>query len=216
MVQPSRHGRWINVRPSTYGRQVSALGHVGTAFVTVFPAELPDKTMIATVVLTTRYRRPGLVWLGAATGFTVHVIIAVAAGSLFALLPGAVVDVAAAALFAAGAVILWRTADEPATVDDGTPVPATGARQVVLASAGLILVAEWGDLTQLATAGLAARTGDPLFIGLGALAALWCVAALAATGGAALTRVLPVHLLRRIAAVVFLLLAVVSIIDLVR
>jgi putative Ca2+/H+ antiporter (TMEM165/GDT1 family) len=193
---------------------MSALGHVGTAFVTVFPAELPDKTMIATVVLTTRYRRPGLVWLGAAAGFTVHVVIAVAAGSLFAL-TGGPRRPGAAALFATGAVILWRTADEPATVDDGIPVPVTTGRQVVVASAALILVAEWGDLTQLATAGWQ-RTADPLFIGLGALAALWCVAALAATGGAALTRVLPVHLLRRIAAVVFLLLAVVSIVELVR
>jgi putative Ca2+/H+ antiporter (TMEM165/GDT1 family) len=195
---------------------MSALGHAGTAFVTVFPAELPDKTMIATVVLSTRYRRPALVWLGAAAGFTVHVVVAVAAGSLFALLPSAVVDVAAAVLFAAGAVILWRTADEPTAVEDGTVTPVASSRQIVVASATVILVAEWGDLTQLATAGLAARTSDPLFIGLGAVVALWCVAALAATGGAALTRVLPVHLLRRIAAVVFLVLAVISIVELFR
>jgi putative Ca2+/H+ antiporter (TMEM165/GDT1 family) len=172
--------------------------------------------MIATVVLTTRYRRPALVWLGAAAGFTVHVVVAVAAGRLFALLPSAVVDAVAAALFAAGAVILWRTAEEPTSVDDGTVLPAASARQIVVASATVILVAEWGDLTQLATAGLAARTADPLFIGLGALAALWCVAAIAAMGGAALTRVLPVHLLRRIAAVVFLLLAVISVVELFR
>jgi putative Ca2+/H+ antiporter (TMEM165/GDT1 family) len=195
---------------------MSALGHAGTAFVTVFPAELPDKTMIATVVLSTRYRRPAVVWVGAAAGFTVHVVLAVGAGSLFALLPSAVVDVAAAALFTAGAVILWRTADDPTTVEDGTDVPVASTRQIVVASATVILVAEWGDLTQLATAGLAARTSDPLFIGLGALLALWCVAALAATGGAALTRVLPVHLLRRIAATVFLLLAVISIAELFR
>jgi putative Ca2+/H+ antiporter (TMEM165/GDT1 family) len=195
---------------------MSALGHAGTAFVTVFPAELPDKTMIATVVLTTRYRRPALVWVGAAAGFTVHVVVAVTAGRLFALLPSAVVDAVAAALFAAGAVILWRTDTEPASVDDGTVLPAASGRQIVVASATVILVAEWGDLTQLATAGLAARTADPLFIGLGALSALWCVAALAAMGGAALTRVLPIHLLRRIAAVVFLLLAVISIVELFR
>jgi putative Ca2+/H+ antiporter (TMEM165/GDT1 family) len=195
---------------------MSALGHAGTAFVTVFPAELPDKTMIATVVLTTRFRRPALVWLGAAAGFTVHVVVAVAAGRLFALLPGAVVDVVAAALFALGAVLLWRTDDAAASVDDGTTVAAKSAGQIVVASAAVILVAEWGDLTQLATAGLAARTADPLFIGVGALAALWAVAALAATGGAALTRVLPVSLLRRIAAVVFFVLAIASLVELFR
>jgi putative Ca2+/H+ antiporter (TMEM165/GDT1 family) len=195
---------------------VSALGHAGTAFITVFPAELPDKTMIATVVLTTRYRRPALVWVGAAAGFTVHVIVAVAAGRLFSLLPSTVVNLAAAALFAIGGVVLWRTSDEPTAVDDGTVVAPKSAGQIVIASAAVILVAEWGDLTQLATAGLAARTADPLFIGLGALAALWCVAGLAATGGAALTRVLPVHLLRRIAAVVFVLLAVLSVVEVIR
>ena len=51
------------------------------AFVTVFPAELPDKSMFATIVLVTRYRRPGWVWVGVVAAFTVHVVVAVAAGS---------------------------------------------------------------------------------------------------------------------------------------
>ncbi len=56
-----------------------AASDAARAFATVFLAELPDKTMIATVVLVTRYRRPGWVWLGAAAAFTVHVVVAVAA-----------------------------------------------------------------------------------------------------------------------------------------
>jgi putative Ca2+/H+ antiporter (TMEM165/GDT1 family) len=196
---------------------MSAFGHAGTAFITIFPAELPDKTMIATVVLTTRYRRPLLVWLGASAGFAVHVVVAVTTGRLLALLPSIAVDVAAAVLFAAGAVILWRAAPEGSAEPRGeTAVTVTKRRPIVVASATVILVAEWGDLTQLATAGLAARTADPLFVGIGALAALWAVAALAVTGGAALTRVLPVHLLRRIAAGVFAVLAVFTIVEAVR
>ena len=57
------------------------------AFATVFPAELPDKTMIATIVLVARYRRPLWVWIGAVAAFTVHVTVAVAAGSAIGLLP---------------------------------------------------------------------------------------------------------------------------------
>ena len=40
-----------------------------TAFGAVFLAELPDKTMFASVVLTTRYKRPLAVWTGAAAAF---------------------------------------------------------------------------------------------------------------------------------------------------
>src|SRR4051794_8443078 len=163
VLVPAR-GCSLNPTPHTYRlghafparcrARMSALGHAVTAFVTIFPSELPDKTMIATVVLTTRYRRPSLVWLGACAGFTVHVVVAVAAGRLFALLPGAVVAAAAAVLFAVGAVILWRGADEATSVDDAAAAPAARGHQIVFAAAAVILVAEWGDLTQLATAGL--------------------------------------------------------------
>ena len=78
------------------------------AFATVFPAELPDKTMIATIILVTRYRRPLWVWVGAVSAFTVHVIVAVAAGTAIGLLPDAVVKAVVAVLFAVGAVLLFR------------------------------------------------------------------------------------------------------------
>ena len=47
----------------------------------------------------------------------------------------------------------------------------------------LILVAEFGDLTQIMTANLAARYDDPLSVGLGAVLALWAVAGLGILGG---------------------------------
>ncbi|MCU1358388.1 MAG: hypothetical protein JWM89_3806, partial [Acidimicrobiales bacterium] len=62
------------------------------AFATVFPAELPDKTMIASIVLVARYRRPLWVWLGAIAAFAVHVVVAVAAGSAIGLLPDTLVS----------------------------------------------------------------------------------------------------------------------------
>src|SRR5699024_6444473 len=63
------------------------------AFATVFPAELPDKSMVATIVLVTRYRRPALVWVGVVAAFGVHSVVAVAAGSVIGLLPETVVQV---------------------------------------------------------------------------------------------------------------------------
>ncbi len=80
-----------------------------TAFVLIVPVELPDKTFVATLVLATRYR-PLPVWLGVVAAFGVQCAIAVAAGGLLTLLPETPVQLAAAALFAVGAVILFHSA----------------------------------------------------------------------------------------------------------
>jgi putative Ca2+/H+ antiporter (TMEM165/GDT1 family) len=185
------------------------------AFGTVFPAELPDKTMIATIILVTRYRRPGLVWCGAVAAFTVHVIVAVAAGSAIGLLPDAVVKSVVAALFAAGALLLLRAARSGSEDDvDATEVTLATARATVAGSFGLVVLAEWGDLTQLATASLAASSGEPIGTGLGALLALASVAAIAATFGRQLVRRVPIHKVNYVGAAVFAGLAVWTLVEL--
>jgi putative Ca2+/H+ antiporter (TMEM165/GDT1 family) len=193
------------------------LGAVLAAFIAVFPAELPDKTMVATIVLVTRYRHPLAVWVGAAAAFTIHVFVAVVAGKLLSLLPDAVVSIATAVLFAGGAVVLWRSATRAAADEEldtaADPVSASFG-EAALGSFGVVLVAEWGDLTQLATASLAASSGEPLATAIGALAALWAVAALAVTTGRALSNRLPIALLQRIAAGVFAALAAWSLAEL--
>lgn len=186
------------------------------AFATVFPAELPDKTMLATVVLVTRHRRPGWVWVGAVSAFTVHVVVAVLAGSAIGRLPRTPVQLGVAALFLAGAVLLVRAA-RAHDVDevDGVSTPtASTVRATVVGSFGLVVAAEWGDLTQLATASLAARSGEPLGTGAGALLALAAVAALAATFGRQLIARVPLQKVNYAGAVVFAALAVWTVVDL--
>jgi putative Ca2+/H+ antiporter (TMEM165/GDT1 family) len=199
------------------------LGAALKAFAAVFPAELPDKTMIATVVLVARYQRPLPVWLGAAAAFTVHVVIAVAAGQLLSLLPDTAVTLATAALFIAGAALLWRESSggrKPEDEDhelggDGAMAAATRSDlSVVAASFGVIVLAEWGDLTQLATAGIAASTGEPVMVAIGALLALWSVAAIAAGLGRTIAARLPVDKLQRAAAFVFAALALITLSEL--
>ena len=191
--------------------------HVLTTFATIFPAELPDKTMVASLVLTARSGQPLGVWAGASTALVAHAGLAVAAGGLISALPDRLVALVAAVLFAAGAVVLLR---EGGGIDEGEAVAGRGgigtrwgAARTALA---VVFVAEWGDLTQLATASLAARSGDPLSVFLGAALALTAVAGIAVLSGRALLRVLPVVLLRRIAAAVFASLAVVSVVEVVR
>ncbi|HTN99407.1 MAG TPA: TMEM165/GDT1 family protein [Microthrixaceae bacterium] len=187
------------------------------AFLTVFPAELPDKTMVATIILTTRYRRPLWVWVGAVSAFAIHVTVAVAAGSAIGLLPDTIVKSVVAALFATGAVLLFRAAQSGEEEDTDTDVVATATiRSTVIGSFGLILLAEWGDLTQLATASLAASSGAPIATGIGALLALACVAAIAATFGRQLVARVPLNKVNYIGAAVFAALAIFTLVELLR
>jgi putative Ca2+/H+ antiporter (TMEM165/GDT1 family) len=174
-----------------------------TTFALIFPAELPDKTAIASLILGTRYR-PSWVFAGVAAGFTVHAVLAVTAGSLLGLLPHRWLQGIVAGLFVLGAVVLLRgrhfedlkSADTEATF-----------WRVATTSFLVILVAEFGDITQIVTANLAARYRDPVAVGVGALAGLLGVAVLAITGGRALMRVLPIEWLTRGAALAMLVLA---------
>lgn len=174
-----------------------------TTFALVFPAELPDKTAIASLFLGSRYRA-SWVFAGIAAGFAVHVVLAVTAGSLLALLPHRLVEGVVAGLFVFGAIVLLRGRHEEALEESETE---PSFWKVATTSFVVILVAEFGDITQILTANLAARYRDPLAVGTGALVALTAVALLAITGGRALLRVLPITWLARAAALAMLVLA---------
>jgi putative Ca2+/H+ antiporter (TMEM165/GDT1 family) len=181
-----------------------------TVFGVVFVGELPDKTAVASLVLGLRYR-PLLVLAGVWTAFVIHVVVAVAAGGLIARLPRTPVELTTAALFLAGAVLLLRSnPDEALEAGEQNAAKVTGERsprQVVLASFGIVLVAEFGDLTQILVATLAARYDDPIAVGIGGLAALWSVAALAVAFGRTLLKVVPLRRVQQAAAVALLVLA---------
>ena len=189
-----------------------SLAIAATAFAVIFPAELPDKTALASLLLGSRYR-PAWVFTGVAAAFAVHVGLAVAAGSLLALLPHRPVEIVVAVLFALGAVLLLRGrpggdggGDEHVEVHGKEP----GFWRVSWTSFAVILVAEFGDLTQIATASLAAHYHDPLSVSTGAVLALWAVAALAIAGGRGLLKILPLTWITRIAAAIMLVLAGIS------
>src|SRR5690348_16551411 len=80
-------------------------------FAAIFPAELPDKTFVATLVLSTRYP-PLPVWIGASAAFVVQTVVAVTAGGLLSLLPHQPVRAVTAMLFLIGAIVLLRTQAE--------------------------------------------------------------------------------------------------------
>jgi len=182
-------------------------------FILILPAELPDKTLVATLVLSTRYR-PWPVWIGVSSAFVVQSAVAVIAGGLLAQLPRTPVLAVTAALFATGSVLLFRQGDEDPEAEESevkrTPPAEHSARRIATVSFGVLFAAEWGDLSQLLTAGLAARYDDPLGVFIGSWLALALVAGIAVVAGRSLLRVIPVLLVRRIAAVLFAALAIVT------
>ncbi|MBO8196234.1 TMEM165/GDT1 family protein [Streptomyces oryzae] len=174
-------------------------------FGVVFLAELPDKTALAGLMLGTRYRA-SYVFAGVAAAFLVHVTLAVAAGSVLTLLPHRLVQGIVGVLFLVGAAVLLLKKDD--AEEEQARKPADQSFWKVAGSGFmLILVAEFGDLTQIMTANLAARYDDPLSVALGAVLALWAVAALGILGGRTLMRYVPLRLITRIAALLMLALA---------
>jgi len=178
-------------------------GLFAAVFGLIFLAELPDKTILATVVLATR-NPPLAVFFGVAGAFTFQSLVAVAFGSVLTRLPPQAVRVAAALLFLGFAVSMWLSRDEEGELrvqadDQGRFWRAAGKSFVV------IFLAEWGDLTQLATAALVAKHGQPLTVFLGATSALWAATALAAAAGHKAGRHIRPRHLKKAAAIVFAL-----------
>ncbi|HEU5473236.1 MAG TPA: TMEM165/GDT1 family protein [Actinophytocola sp.] len=183
----------------------SALLAFGTAFALVFVVELPDKTMVATLILTTRYR--GLpVFVGVTCAFAVQCVIAAGFGSVLTLLPERVVAGVVAVLFGLGAVLLLREGfghDPDEGVEAGGGPAAVSFVRAALTSFGVLFAAEWGDASQFAIAGLTARFSAPVAVGLGGWLALTTVAGIAVLlGGRIRGRIRP-RLIQRIAGFVF-------------
>jgi putative Ca2+/H+ antiporter (TMEM165/GDT1 family) len=152
---------------------------------------------------------PRAVWIGAASAFVVHVVIATTIGvGLFRVFPHRVVEVVVAVMFLVGAVFAIR--EKPDEEIDLVERETMTGRQVGTAAFVVVFVAEWGDLTQILTANLAAHYHSALSVGVGAVLALWSVALIAVVGGQSLVRYINVVVLHRCMAVVLVVLAIVT------
>lgn len=187
-----------------------------TALALIVPVELPDKTFVATLVLATRYR-PLLVWIGVGLAFFVQTLVAVTAGGLLTRLPHRPVVAVAALLFLVGAIVLLRGAAKADTEEaesehefEAKVRPGVTGLRAVGASFGVLFLAEWGDLSQLLTAGMVVRTKDPVSVFVGALLGLLIVSGLGALLGRALLSRVRLSTIRRAGGGLCLLLALLS------
>jgi putative Ca2+/H+ antiporter (TMEM165/GDT1 family) len=182
-----------------------------STFALIFLAELPDKTFFATLIMASK-RSPLAVFLGAASAFAVQSLVAVAFGGAVSLLPPTIIHVAAGLLFLAFAVVMWMKKEES---EEGIEAESKGMGKGFAPTVGaaflMIFIAEWGDLTQLATAALEAKYRAPLTIFVAATLALWTVTALGATLGHHAKKVVKPRILQKVAAVAFALVGLVFI-----
>ena len=185
------------------------LGLGVTVFTVIFLLELPDKTALAALLLATRHR-PLPIFLGTAAAFVIQSAVAVAAGSIFALLPREPVRIGAGILFLVMAALLVRQNLKKTEVQEEREVEREEQRhrRPFVTAFIVVFVAEWGDLTQLATAALQARYREPVVVFVAATLALWAVSAIAVGLGNRLGAWIPERPLQFAAAGVMVLVAI--------
>jgi putative Ca2+/H+ antiporter (TMEM165/GDT1 family) len=185
-------------------------------FALMFVLELPDKTMIAIIVMSTRARSL-LIFFGAASAFLVQMGIAVGAGGLLTLLPVHLKDVIVAVLFLGGGAYLLfvpeKMEEEKGARDGARELAGTRFKEIATAFT-IVFVAEFGDLTQIQAVNFTIKTHQPLEVYLAGSAALVLVAFLGAYGGQFLQRVVPIKWIRRGGGVIFAALGVYTLVRL--
>jgi putative Ca2+/H+ antiporter (TMEM165/GDT1 family) len=187
---------------------------IALTFAAIFVVELPDKTFLATLVLSTRYP-PVLVWIGVGLAFTVQTLVAVLLGHAVSFLPEDLVRAAAGLMFLIGAVLLFREGRSHHQASEDEAEIAAKAKdvhgaKVILTSFLILFAAEWGDLSQLLTISLVAKYENPVSVFIGALGALLAVSGLAVLSGRALLTRISLHALHYVGAAVCLALAVLT------
>lgn len=187
-------------------------GLAAATFAVVIPAELPDKTFLASIVLSARHR-PWPVFIGVASGLVIQAFVAVVAGRLLALAPHRVVAAVVAVAFFAGAAYLYFSSEKTAEREGqeiaeregaivSSPTRRSSAVTVASTTFFVVVLAEFGDLTQILLANLAARTRDATSVFVGAVAAFLLTSALGVALGRTITRVVPLALVRKLSAAI--------------
>ena len=197
------------------------LAVIAATFGAIFIVELPDKTFIAALVLSTRYK-PLAVWIGVGLAFGVQTLVAVTVGYFATLLPDVLVESVALLIFLVGAVVLFRTApgadaaekEQEEEFEARSTEPKSFAKAAV-ASFLVLFAAEWGDLSQLLTISFVGRYHDHVNVFIGAWSALLLVSGLAVLAGRVLLRYMKLSVLHYVGSAVCLLLAVLTAISIV-
>ena len=179
-------------------------------FALMFVLELPDKTMIATIVMSTK-ARPTSIVIGASSAFVVQMGLAVLAGGLLTLFPPRIKDIIVGLLFLGGAAYLLlvseKTIEQEGEREAANEKAGSRWREISTAFT-VIFIGEFGDLTQIQAANFSAKTHKPLEVFLASSLAMILISFVGAFGGQLLQRVVPLAKIRMAGGVIFALLGV--------
>ncbi len=180
------------------------LSSAGAAFLLIALAEFGDKSQLVCMTLACRYRG-GPVLLGAVSAFALLNALAVGFGAAVARwLPEPILAGGVALLFAGFGIHALRAANG---ADGEETVPGRSGHGIFLTTFLLIVMAEFGDKTQIAVAGLGSAT-RPVAVWTGATLALLFTSGVGVVAGRRVLQRLPLGWLHRVSGGLFLLLAV--------
>jgi Ca2+/H+ antiporter, TMEM165/GDT1 family len=181
---------------------------LGTSALAVAVAEMGDKTQLLAIVLAAKYRKPVPIILGILVATLANHALAAGAGYyLAALLTGPTFRVAVGLGFVLMAG--WALIPDKPDAD-------AGSRRydgVFLTTLVAFFLVEIGDKTQIATSLLAARFHDVFAVTVGTTAGMMIANVPAVFFGEAITRLVPLQIVRVAAAVLFAVIGAVVIVD---
>jgi putative Ca2+/H+ antiporter (TMEM165/GDT1 family) len=181
------------------------LSSAGTTFLLIALAEFGDKSQLVCMTLAARHRGLPVV-LGAIAAFAILNLLAVLFGAAIAAwLPEWVVTLAVAVLFAVFGISALRYKDE----DNDENIEEKPGHSVFATTFLLIFLAEFGDKTQIAVAGLGSTTNTAA-VWLGATLALAGTSLLGVFAGRKLLHRLPLVWIHRVSGTFFILLAILA------
>ncbi|MEO5378372.1 MAG: TMEM165/GDT1 family protein [Magnetococcus sp. DMHC-6] len=174
-----------------------------TTFGLIFLAELGDKTQLVCMTLAARHR-PMPVIIGAISAFIALNTLAVVFGAgLSEWIPEKVLAAIVALLFAVFGILSLRSQKEE---EGDEEVQEKSGKSVIFTTFMMIFLAEMGDKTQIAVAGLAS-TLPVIPVWIGGTIALSASSVLGVLAGRKLLTRIPLHRLQQISGLFFLALA---------
>jgi len=178
------------------------LSTTGSSYVLIFAAEIGDKSQLVCMALAARYRA-WPVMAGSMLAFIILNSLAVIFGvAIASFIPDVLLSAIVALLFLVFGIHALRIQDEP----EDENVDISTNKNILLATLLLIIVAEFGDKTQLAVVALSS-TSPPLAVWTGSTLALITTSALGVWAGRTLLQRIPISLLHRISGIIFIILA---------
>ena len=182
------------------------LSSAGATFVLIALAEFGDKSQLVCMTLAARHRGVPVVF-GAVTAFAILNLLAVLFGAAVAAwLPDWLITLAVAALFTVFGINALRYQD---AIEDETVEEKPG-HSIFATTFLLIFLAEFGDKTQIAVAGMSSTTSITA-VWIGATLALTATSVLAVIAGRNFLHRLPLVWIHRISGAFFLLLAMLAV-----